>query len=103
MDKKTHDLLHSLENNVTAKGILLDKEDGKASHRTIFTDKQSGKKFYLAIRVKDGIDGLLGLHREKIICQTMSLKDIKLIPHRNKLTTQNLRIKRPCTMPKSVN
>ena len=66
MDKKAHDLLHSLENNVTAKGILLDKEDSKASHRTIFTDKQSGKKFYLAIRVKDGIDGLLGLHRETI-------------------------------------
>lgn len=66
MDKKAHNLLHSLENNVTSRGILLNEEDSKTSHRTIFTDKNSGKKFYLAIRVKEGIDGLIGLHRETI-------------------------------------
>ncbi len=66
MDKKAHDLLHSLENNVTSRGSLQDKVDSKASYRTIFTDQKSGKKFYFAIRVKDGIDGLLGVHRETI-------------------------------------
>lgn len=66
MDKKAHTLLHSLENNVTYRGILLNEEESKTSHRTIFTDKKSGKKFYLAVRVKEGIDGLMGLHRETI-------------------------------------
>ena len=66
MDKKAHTLLHSLENNVTSRGVLLSEEESKTSHRTIFTDKKSGKKFYLAVRVKEGIDGLMGLHRETI-------------------------------------
>ena len=66
MDKNTHDLLHATENNVKGNGQMMDKEDSTTSYRTIFNDKKTGKKFYVAIRVKEGIDGLLGLHRETI-------------------------------------
>ncbi len=67
MAKDSHNLLHAIENNVTARGVLLEKEDNsKTSHRTIFTNPETGKKFYVAVRVKEGIDGLMGLHRETI-------------------------------------
>lgn len=75
MDKDSHSLLHAIENNVTARGVLLEKEDNsKTSHRTIFNDARSGKKFYIAIRVKEGIDGLMGLHRETIYNQDYLMK-----------------------------
>ncbi len=66
MDKKTHDLLHSTENNVKGNGQMMDREDSTTSYRTIFQDTESQKKFYIAIRVKEGIEGLMGLHRETI-------------------------------------
>lgn len=75
MDKDSHNLLHAIENNVTARGVLLEKEDNsKTSHRTIFTNPETGKKFYMAVRVKEGIDGLMGLHRETIYNQDYLMK-----------------------------
>ncbi len=57
IDKGVHQVVHMLENNVNAVGRVV-MHDAKSSFRTVFKDKESGKKFYYAIRIKEGIEGL---------------------------------------------
>lgn len=65
MEKDAHTLLHMTENNVNAIGRVI-MQDAKSSFRTVFKNKESGQKFYYMIRVKEGIDGVMGLNQEMI-------------------------------------
>lgn len=65
MDKSSHKLIHMIENNVNAKGEIID-QDGTSSHRTIFIDEKSGNKYYYFIRLKEGIEGLTGIRHQSI-------------------------------------
>ncbi len=65
MSNTPHKLLHSIENNVNGAGRIIN-QDATSSFRTIFTNKASGQKYHYVIRVKDGVDAVLGLTHETI-------------------------------------
>jgi hypothetical protein len=93
VDKNVHTLIHMLENNVDRMGRI-----GRAdtsSCRTIFADKKSGKKFYYAIRAKEGIEAILGFNHEVIYNKkylsdkAVELKIAKIRDHSTKLKNKN--------------
>lgn len=65
MDKNSHFVIHSTENNINGAGRMI-MDDAKSSHRTIFKDKASGRSYYYVVRPKEGINTLAGLDNEMI-------------------------------------
>lgn len=65
MDKNSHFVIHSTENNINGAGKMIMK-DAKASYRTIFKDKATGRSFYYIVRPKEEINTIAGLNNEMV-------------------------------------
>jgi len=63
LDKNTHFVIHATENNINGGGRMI-MENATSSHRTIFTDRNTGKKFYYIVRPKPGVSAILGMNNE---------------------------------------